>query len=55
MKKKMEAEAARRQADVDVHLDTRSLDSKGAYSTQHLEDKQLGKHYKESTVVTVLY
>ena len=43
MKKKMEAEAASRQADVDVHLDTRSLDSKGAYSTQHLKDKQLGK------------
>lgn len=55
MKKKMEAEAASKQADVDVHLDTRSLDSKGAYSTQHLKDKQLGKHYQESTVRTVLY
>lgn len=41
MKKKMEAEAASRQADVDVHLNTRSLDSKRAYSTQHLEDKTL--------------
>lgn len=40
MKKKMEAEAASRQADVDVHLDTRPLDSKGAYSTQHPEDQE---------------
>lgn len=54
MKKKMEAEAASRQADVDVHLDTRYLDSKGAYSSQHLEDKQVGKHSQESTVLTML-
>lgn len=54
MKKKMEAEAASRQADVDVHLDTRYLDSKGAYSSQHLEDKQPGKHSQESTVLTML-
>lgn len=50
----MEAEAASRQADVDVHLDTRYLDSKGAYSSQHLEDKQVGKHSQESTVLTML-
>lgn len=53
MKKKMEAEAASRQADVDVHLDTRPLDSKGAYSTQHLEDQQLRKHCQESSALTV--
>jgi len=52
--KKMEAEAASRQADVDVHLDTSYLDSKGAYSTQQLEDKQLGKHSQRSSVLTVL-
>lgn len=49
----MKAEAASRQADVDVHLDTSYLDSKEAYSTQQLEDKQL-ENTQRSSVLTVL-